>query len=70
MRLGIDMFNTWDSSPGTEVICIAINNHGYSLNYKIKIPNGNLELHISKTVLTVTFLGLGKMTDVGYLLGT
>jgi len=28
MHLGTDTFNTCDLSDGTEVICIAINNHG------------------------------------------
>jgi len=34
------------------------------------MPNGNPELHISRTVLSVAFLGLIKMTKVGYLLVT
>ena len=34
------------------------------------MPNGNSELHIPRTVLSVAFLGLVNMTKVGYLLVT
>jgi len=34
------------------------------------MPNGNPELHISRTELNVAFLGLVKMIKVGYLLVT
>jgi len=34
------------------------------------MPNGNPELHIFRTVLSVAFLGLVKMTKVRYLLVT
>ena len=34
------------------------------------MPNGNQELHIFRTVLSVAFLGLVKTTKVGYLLVT